>query len=233
MIKLMIAVHRSPGITHQEAMFHLEFVHGKLVATDPAKIVRYVQNHISDGAYGTLAAGWSGLPERDSIAEIYFHNLEDQKESTSAAYYQTVLRPDEPNFADQSSVLVMVTRELEVKPASNAGQFKMLHYLKRAPNLSSADFLEQWNQLQATLLEHTNIATKLCRAVQSLPLFEAPNPDLNAPNFYDLVLSLWFDTEEGIDLYRAHFKHIKTDILEPAKSFVVMAKELTLVGANT
>jgi EthD domain len=232
MIKFMIAVHRSPGLTHQEAMDHLEFVHGKLVATDPAKIVRYVQNHISDGAYGTLAAGWSGPQMRDSIAEIYFHSLEDQKESTSAEYYLNVLKPDEPNFADQSSVLVMVTRELEVKPASDAGNFKLLHYLKCAPSLSRTGFLEQWNQLQTQLLESTEIASKLSRAVQSLPLFEVPNPGLNAPNFYDLVVSLWFDSQQGIDLYRAHFKQIKTDILEPAKSFMVMAKELTLVGES-
>lgn len=237
MVKFMIAAHRRPGMLQSEAHHHLEHVHGGLVKADPAKIVRYVQNHVFDGAYGTPQAGWSGFAERNSVAEIWFENLEDHKVSTSSDYYRTVLQPDEPNFADQTNLIVMITREIELDVSSHqAGSLKVLHYLRRNSSYERNDFLERWQAFQNQLLEQAELRSQIRQAVQSVPLFEPPVTDEGKlVNFYDTVLSLWFADLSGLNAYCTAFFSLEqtgSGLFDLSKSFLLLAKEITLIPAK-
>ena len=234
MVKFIIAAHRRPGMLQSEAHHHLEHVHGGLVKADPDRIVRYVQNHVFDGAYGTPNAGWSGFAERNSVAEIWFENLEDHKVSTYSEYYRTVLQPDEPNFADQTNLIVMITREVELSLGSlQNAPLKVLHYLKRDPQQHRNEFLERWQAFQNQLLEQAEPRAQIRRAVQSVPLFESPITDPSRlVNFYDTVLSLYFDDLNSLNPYREAFSSLEQtqpELFDLSKSFLLLAKEVILI----
>ena len=110
---------------------------------------------------------------------------------------------------------------------------KVLHYLKRDPQQHRNEFLERWQAFQNQLLEQAEPRAQICRAVQSVPLFEPPVTDEGKlVNFYDTVLSLWFADLNGLNAYREAFfrlEQAKSRLFDLSKSFLLLAKEITLI----
>ncbi len=117
MIKLLVVSRRLSGMTRQQYMRHFQNVHGTKILAGPEDMLEnlsaYVQNYVTDAAYGTHESAM-GLPvEMDSVSEIYFPNPEAVGRMTSHAYYHSVIQPDEHLFADGSTLKLMMAVEEE------------------------------------------------------------------------------------------------------------------------
>ena len=111
MIKLIVAIHRRPGMTVADFQDHWRQQHAKLVAENPATqryIRKYVQCHTLPSEYQ------QGEVAFDGTAEIWFDRVEDKDAFFSDPDYLKDVQPDEARFADMSRTVFFVTEEVPV-----------------------------------------------------------------------------------------------------------------------
>ena len=154
MIKQLIAVRRRPGLTHQECLDYVEHVHGGIARNGTnSGLLRYVQNHAFDSAYGsTTDKEYQQVFGRDFVTELYFESPQTMRADGESEYVRTVVQPDETNFNDVASVLLGTTAETEV-PVSNpgSGAVKVMHFLKKHDALTDEYFQQQLADAHAAL----------------------------------------------------------------------------------
>lgn len=111
MIKLMIAIKRKPGLTHEQFREHLSSLHAQLVLACPAtrKYVRkYVQSY-------TLPSSAPGQGKAfDGASELWFDTTEDMDRFFADPDYLADVRPDEGRFSDLDETAFFVTEERQI-----------------------------------------------------------------------------------------------------------------------
>lgn len=111
MIKLMIAVKRKPGLSHEQFRQHLSMQHARLIKACPATakyLRKYVQSY-------SMPAGLGGHDNAfDGAAELYFDTVEDMNKFFSDPDYLAQVNPDEGRFADLERSMFFVTEERQV-----------------------------------------------------------------------------------------------------------------------
>jgi uncharacterized protein (TIGR02118 family) len=108
MIKLIVAIHRRPGMSVADFQEHWRTQHARLVRDNPAtrKYVRkYMQYHTLPGEYA------GGEPAFDGTAELWFDSVEDKEAFFSDVDYLKDIQPDEGRFADMTRTVFFVTGE--------------------------------------------------------------------------------------------------------------------------
>lgn len=222
MIKLMIIGRRAPGISRSAAHRHLRDVHGQMVVRPPAAAGAmprdYVQNHVLDGAY----PGGNGqhTTERDLVTELWFDDIGQLRASTSTAYYLENLKPDEPQFVDDSSVEKMVVRP-EILLEGGGGRYKLFIVLKAAPESLSDGTLRLC--FDPVFLNIPGLRLAVVNAAQT-------PPDGTAP-FADLIYEGWFAVQADAAAALA----VSAELLAAAQdagadrlqSFALVAEEYT------
>lgn len=221
MVKLMILGRRAPGITRAKAQYHLMHVHGRLVLLPPADAgampCDYAQNHVIDGTYPAQGAH---AIERDLLTEIWFDDMRSLQASTSTPYYLANLKPDEPRFVDDASVVKMLVRP-EILVDGPKGVVKIF----TAIGLTDAG-------LDDVAKAVDRIGTHLARASGSGALVVntvLPPPD-GRPPFAHLIFESWSITE--VDARRladvaTTFGDDLADLIDPDRSLSLLAEEFT------
>lgn len=111
MVKLIVAIHRRPGMSVEDFQEHWKTQHARLVRENPASkryIRKYVQCHTLPGEYVEGAAAFDGT------AEIWFDSVEDRDAFFSDPDYLRDIQPDEGRFADMTRTVFFVTEEESV-----------------------------------------------------------------------------------------------------------------------
>lgn len=196
-LKMLIIGRRKPGMTLVEHRQHIRNVHGALVlryiAAEPASAPRrYVQNAVFDGSYRSTSPASDPLAlNRDFVTQVWFPDLATLQNSVKTPFYLDNLKGDESNFVDQSTVVLMPSREREVvarRPVA-AGAYKLFVLLQRAPGVEGAAFNAAWRQTADSLKAFPS-AAKITRHVQN----ESALPP-GAPSALTGVDEFWMDSE--------------------------------------
>jgi hypothetical protein len=240
MIKIVAPVRRRPGMTHLEFCEYIETVHGGLARANPTGLSRYVQNHIFDSAFGADGDdGYAIVTPRDSVTELYFKDVTALMETFASPYTREVIGPDGKNFADESTTLNMIVRDREI-PVSAKGetQIKIMHFLAAGPR-EVPDFADAWASCH-TVSQTAPLIESVGRCVLSLPVSGGPVDALAAyfggkggPSYCGIA-SYWLRGEADIPLFRDYQRKMEgagkaQGVLDPSASFVVFAREITIV----
>lgn len=214
MIKLMIIGRRASGISRSAAQRHLRDVHGRMVVCAPANAgampAGYIQNHVFDGAhYGAVGAH---AIERDLVTELWFESIDHLRASTNTQYYLDNLKPDEPKFVDDSTVVKMMVRPRALKEG-NGGEFKLLILITMA-----VDAAEPQNQIAPILLASRAIISAVVNEV-------LPPPDGQRP-FVDIIYEAWFDARDAVEEALANVAPvISSRLIDWSRSLALIAKQ--------
>ena len=106
-VKLVAFLKRKPGLTREEFFRHWEHTHAPLflgVEEVAGHVVKYVQNHVLPWSEGPMA-------EYDGVVEIGFRSPEDVAKAFGHPAYMERIRPDEEQFVDLDSMVVVATDE--------------------------------------------------------------------------------------------------------------------------
>lgn len=243
MIKMIAAVCRRPGMTHAEYIAYIHRVHAVIASENPLTLQRYVQNHVFDGAFGTRDdATHSQVVSRDSVTELFWDSFDAMGATFAHPYTQQKVGPDGANFADLRTTLSMIATEVALPvPAPGPANAKVMHFLKKAPELPLDEFFARWSQAHEQVLrDEPLVAAALRQATQSrqdpqgdglLKYFGGAEADR-----YAGVASLWFDDESSIGLFRRYEAALlRANAVPgqafylPAASFFVYAREVAVL----
>jgi len=235
MIKIIAAIRRKPGMSHQEYCAYIKDVHGGLARAKPSTLRKYVQSHIFDGAYGAPSdKGYTVTFARDSVTELWFDDLPAMGANFADPYTREVIGPDGLNFSDMPCGVAMLTSEQVVEVAQpGKGEIKVLHFLKGREGLSSDEFVAAWT---AALRGALPAVAKEVRACVQSSLFPAP-PQIReyfrseTGEAYDGVTSLWFDEGDVVPLFRKfQIAFERSGVIDPSRSFFVLAREVEIMN---
>jgi hypothetical protein len=174
-IKLLIVGRGRPGMDPAVQRSYMKDVHGssvvRLIAEEPRSAPsRYVQNHVSESY---VAAG----DERDFVTQVWFDGPEHMRAALTAPRYVQDLQPDEDNFVDQSSVVVLPVQEsLLLAPVAGAAAKAFL-------------LLPSDNEVAATALRSDDGIRGLVR-----------NAVVREGSPYTVVYEAWFDNLGAADV---------------------------------
>ncbi|MER5796383.1 EthD domain-containing protein [Streptomyces sp. NPDC059627] len=125
--KLVAAVRRRPGMTHAEQADYIRTVHRGIALANKLTMVKYVQNHVYDRAYGAI--GYQVPLPRDSVTELYFEKLETMAYIFAEPYTRDVTGPDGVNFSDLLAALSVLVEEKQTQvPLLGAGLPRFPHH---------------------------------------------------------------------------------------------------------
>lgn len=235
MFKFIIGGRRRAGMTKSDYNIYVRRIHGgKTLAQPEPSIIKYVQTHIFDSAYGTNEAGWHPAPDFDSITELWFEDAAAMQRELASDHYINVVKPDEAGFADPSRIVVMgVSEEEQAVSTRLNGSLKVMRFLRRAAGTTSEDFFAAWRDESARLMGFSELGQKTCRMVRNLALAQANKAVADdfihgTPlNVYDGVENIWFDGLEdmsGLTAYRAAIA------ASPFDRFLDRSAEMLLIG---
>lgn len=243
MIKMIAAVCRRPGMTHQEYIAYVHRVHAEIARANTLTLKRYTQNHVFDAAFGTRAEATSSLVRsRDSVTELYWDDFQRMRETFAHPYTQQTVGPDGANFADLALTISMIAEDLELQvPKPGYADAKVMHFLKKRPDLDLPEFFLRWTAAhEAALQEEPLVAETLRRVVQSR---QNPQGDALLKYFggaeedrFAGVGSLWFENVASVGLFRRYEAALLRANAQadkafyvPEASFFVYAREIHII----
>ena len=253
-IKLMAASRRRAGLTRADYQRYLEFVHGTIARRERFKIVRYIQNHVIDGAFGVLSdtSHQQKVVDRDAVVELYFDNFREMLETLEPAT-PSAASQDGKFFADESTNIIVMAEEEEIPvpnplPAFNpglgivqgVGGLKVLQYIMRDDTVYPEDYRLYWRQAHAYALEKAPYAREQLRRCVANWRSRVNDNDGAArkhfrmvdPPVYDLVVSLWFDTMEQAGAFRQYHEALQTfseKFADWSRSFFLYVKQIVII----
>lgn len=244
MIKMMAAIRRKPGMTHQEYCDYIRDVHGALTKANPVGVKRYVQDHVFDGAFGAKTdSRYHQVFHRDSVTELWFDNFATLGQTFADRYVQEVIAPDGAKFSDMDVAINLLTKEVPFDvPHPGEGNVKVLHFIKKSSTLDSVAFLEKWTSAHATILaDQPSVAAALRKYVQNRPI-EAPGGNrtthfggADMPT-YDGIGCMWFDDQQGLQEFRNYQCQLEAisdangRIIDASQSFFLYAREVVIIA---
>lgn len=243
MIKMMAAIRRKPGMTHQEYCDYVRDVHGALTKANPLGVKRYVQNHVFDSAFGAETDSlYHQVFHRDSVTELWFENWTTLGQTFANRYVQEVIAPDGAKFSDMEVAINLMTCELPFDvPHPGEGSVKVLHFIKKPDSLEPDEFLERWTSAHAGVLANQpSFAAALRKYVQNRPI-EAPG-GRQTKHFggegmptYDGIGCMWFDGQQGLQEFRSYQRKLEAlggnaHFIDSSRSFFLYAREVVIIA---
>ncbi|MCD7898098.1 MAG: EthD domain-containing protein [Planctomycetaceae bacterium] len=253
MLKMMAASRRRPGLTKADYQRYIEFYHGGISRLDRMKIRAYIQNHVIDSAFGTLAdPTYEILANRDAVVELFFDTFRDMI---------TTLEPAEPGpasddgkfFADEPNSVTVMAEEEEI-PVShplpsfnpglglikNVGALKVMHYIMRDPDVYVEDFHKYWREAHNAALEKSSYAASQLRRCVANKRSRLNENDEAArkhfkmvnPPIYDLVACHWYDSMEQAGAFREYvdiLQYSTRTFADWSKSFFLYTKQIVII----
>jgi hypothetical protein len=226
-IKLIAASRRRPGLTRAEYYRYIEHYHGTIAREERFQIVSYVQNHVIDGAFGTLSdRTHQQVSDREAVVELSFANFPDLiRTLDNPGGEPSKAAQDGRFFADEPTNIILMAEEEEIPVPTpltgfnpglgiveNVGALKVMHYIMRDEEVFLEDYYRYWREAHAAALEESPYArAQLRRCVMNKRCRVSDNDAEARRHFgitdmpiYDLVVNLWFDTMEHAGAFRQY-----------------------------
>ncbi|MDM3357005.1 EthD domain-containing protein [Citrobacter sp. Cb004] len=253
MLKLLAASRKRPGLTRADYQRYIEFYHGTLSRKERGSLREYIQNHVIDGAFGTLSdPSYDLIADRDAVVELKFDNFRDMINA---------LEPQQPNdlsedghfFADEPNSITVMAEEEEIPVANplpefnpglglvkNVGGLKVLHYVMREDSVYPEDFSKYWRDAHFEALEKSAYAkSQLRRCVANWRLRLNDNDAAARKHFkmidppvYNLVSAHWYDSIEQAGAFREYHENLMKNSNKFAnwsKSFFLFTKQVVII----
>ena len=252
-IKLMAASRRRPGLTRAEYQRYLEFYHGTIARQERFKIEHYVQNHVIDGAFGTLAdETHRQIADRDAVVELSFKNFRDMIETLEPAT-PSAASQDGKFFADERTNVIVMAEEEEVPVPTpltafnpglgivqGVGALKILQFIMRDDSVYREDYYVRWRAAHEQALQQAPYAREQLRRCVMNKRCRLNDNDAAArkhfkmvdPPVYDMVVSHWYDTLEQAGAFRQYWEALqsaKPTFADWSRSFYLYTKQIVII----
>jgi hypothetical protein len=233
MIKVVAAVRRRPGMTHQEYLTYITEVHGAIATKNKMTVRKYIQNHVSDAAFGTTGdpTHLTVLP-RDSVTELWFDDLAGLGACFSDPYTREVVGPDGVHFSDLPTAISLLVQEGEAQGQEPApGAAKVLWFLKARDGVEPGQFRTQWSQADARAGAAPGVTRRISEPVLVLDQQAGGGADYFGGQdmiSYDGLQSLWLAPGDPVAAMRSYeelFLEKDAHWLDPSRSFWLIATE--------
>ncbi len=252
-IKLMAASRRRPGLTRTEYQRYIEYYHGTIARQERLKIDSYVQNHVIDGAFGTLADETHKLvADRDAVVELSFPTFRDMMETLEPAV-PSAASQDGKFFADERTNVIVMAEEEEVAvdtpvPRFNpglgivkhVGALKVLHYIMRDDSVFREDYYQRWREAHTRAIAASPHARDQLRRCVMNKRCRLNDNDAAArkhfkmvdPPVYDMIVTHWYDTIEQAGAFRQYLEALQSQVpafADWSRSFYLYTREVPII----
>jgi hypothetical protein len=211
MIKFIIAARRKREDTQERYFYEWGIIHVALMVTTPSVMQtfrRYVQHYSIPGIEDDRLLHPLSPMAWDNMADHWLDGLEQMVTAVRAGDYVARMQPHV--FGDKEFVLQLMEGEVLHEAAGfQSGGVKLIHFLKRDPRLTRAEFNARWRGSHApALLAATVGPARLRRYVQNRALefersfFRGSIFEHGEVNGYDGVEEFWFDTVDDLSKLR-------------------------------
>jgi hypothetical protein len=153
------------------------------------------------------------------------------------------VRPDDRNFNDFANVILDLMTETELPvPRPGPGDIKVIHYLKKANDLTDEVLQQQWVAAhEAVLQQQPTVAAVLRRYVQGRPLRMGGKGPVHGAsvmaNTYGGIASLWFEQEADVRQFRLYEQELMKQtgpagqpLIDSEQSFFLYTRERVIIG---
>jgi len=231
MIKQMAIAKRRPDMTHREYLEYIEHVHGVLSRKyNPGTLVKYVQNHIYDSAFGyrpdkayQINAGY------DSITELYFEDFPSMGMCFGDPNIIKYIASDGENFAEESLTIPLVVQEHEVEvsnPQENG--MKVVYYIKKQDGIDIETYHKLWDEANAEILPEMQ---GVYRYIKNIPVAMGNSEHFHndGSTNYEGCASVWVDSMESFRKYQRAMEAKSEGFFSPTHSFFVCCDEVYII----
>ena len=155
MLKFMLAAQRKPGDTRERYFFEWGIIHVSLMLQTPSvmdSFRRYVQHYSIDGVDNDMLIYPLSPMDWDNMADHVVDNYEAIGLPFQDQDYPNRMQPHKfgsANFA----VELLDWETLYEEPGFYAGGVKLLHWLRKKPELSYEEFNARWREHGARMVE--------------------------------------------------------------------------------
>ena len=217
MLKFMLAAQRQPGMTRERYFFEWGIIHVSLMLQTPTvmdSFRRYVQHYSIDGVTNDMLIYPLSPMDWDNMADHVVDDYEAIGIPFHAADYPSRMQPHKFG-TDNFAVELLDWETLYQEDGFYAGGVKLIHWLRKRPELSYEEFNARWRQHGKKLVESApqglirklviDMHVEMDPAVFKGTLFEYGNV-----GHYAGVEEIWFRTVDDVaklrkdpDLYGA------------------------------
>ncbi len=175
MMKFILAARRKPEDTQERYFYEWSIIHVALMVTNPSTqraFKRYCQHYSINGVSNELL--WHPLSPMawDNMADHWLETLDDLVSSVRSPDYVQRMQPHK--FGDSNFAVELTSGKVcYEQPGFQNGGVKLIHFLRRRPELPEPEFLDQWqNRHAATVIDALKPLGILRKYVQNprLPL---------------------------------------------------------------
>jgi hypothetical protein len=151
MMKFILAARRKPEDTQERYFYEWSIIHVALMITNPSTtraFRRYAQHYTINGIASDLL--WHPLSPMawDNMADHWLENLSDLDASVRSPDYVQRMQPHK--FGDSEFVVELTGGATRYEaPGFRSGGVKLIHFLKKRPELSQEAFVERWERQHA------------------------------------------------------------------------------------
>jgi hypothetical protein len=252
-IKLMAASRRRPGLTRAEYFRYIEHYHGTIARAERFKIVSYIQNHVIDGAFGSLSdRTHQQVSDRECVVELYFNNFPEMIATLEPGHPSNAAQ-DGRFFADEPTNIIVMAEEEEI-PVPNAltsfnpglgivksvGALKVMQYIMRDDGVFREDYYQYWREAHECAMAKAPYAREQMRRCVASKRSRINDNDAAARKHfgmvdmpvYDLVVSMWFDTLEQAGAFRQYHEALQAypkKFANWSKSFFLYTRPIPII----
>jgi EthD domain len=146
MMKFILAARRKPGDTQERYFYEWGIIHVALMITNPSTqraFTRYAQHYTINGIPERLL--WHPLSPMawDNMADHWLASFEDLGRSVRGTDYVERMQPHK--FGDSNFAVELTSgNTLYEAPEFQNGGVKLIHFLKKRPELSQQEFERRW-----------------------------------------------------------------------------------------
>jgi hypothetical protein len=249
-IKLTAVSRRRPGLTRAEYFRYIEHYHGTVARLERFKIDKYIQNHVIDGAFGTLADSdhHNQVTDRDHFSSFrdMLATLEPEGVTTSRA------NQDGRFFANERTNVLVMAEETELPVANprpkfnpglgepGVGALKVMHFIMRKDDVYPNDYYKLWQKAHDEAMAASPYAQEQIRKIVVSKRSRVNDNDAAArahfkmvdPPVYDMFVSFWVDSIEQVGAFRQYVAALEESPYEFAdwsESFYLYVRPVRII----
>jgi hypothetical protein len=173
MMKFILAARRKPEDTQERYFYEWSIIHVALMITNPSTqraFRRYAQHYTINGVSNDLL--WHPLSPMawDNMADHWLESFDDLIVSMRDIDYVQRMQPHK--FGDSNFVVELTGGNVVFEQAGfQNGGVKLIHFLKKRPELSQAEFMRRWqDEHSQTVLRALQPLNILRKYVQNAPM---------------------------------------------------------------
>ena len=236
MIKFMLAARKRPDDTQENYFYNWGIIHVALMLTTPAVMKvfkRYDQHYTINGINSDKLIHPLSEMAWDNFAD---HWIEKEDDFDIILYHPDYVIRMQPHRFGDYNFIVEVTEEnfVHQRPDFASGGVKLVHFLKKQPHLSHAEFAEVWRDKHApVVLEAANGLLRKYMQSSHLPLdpkrLKGTLFEMGGVGQFSGVEEFWFDSLA--DLYQ-FCEQSRAAIAASEANFVEAAGSISMVTAE-